>query len=124
MVGSSNKSKTDENPFTTQERIEMLKSFLESGGFSDRCIIEPVPDFDTSDDRWFKTVMKKFPGVKRLYSNNERTKRIFKSKGLGVVPIPFLDRDKLSGTYIRSNKEEVDNLVPGSSKRIIEKSID
>jgi nicotinamide mononucleotide adenylyltransferase len=101
--------------------MEMLTDFLKREGIFDRCIIRHVPDFETSDDIWFETVMEKFPGVKKLYSNNARTERIFKIKGLEVIPIPFLDRTKLSGTYIRSNKKEIDDLIPESSKKVMGK---
>ncbi len=122
MVGSSNKSGTDDNPFTTDERMEMVKSFLNEHDFSERCIVKPVPDFDTNDDGWFEMVTRTFPGVKRLYSNNPRTRKIFRARGFDVLPIPFLDREKLSGTFIRSKpKNQLHNLVPEYSRKIIDR---
>jgi nicotinamide-nucleotide adenylyltransferase len=122
MVGSSDKSGTDDNPFTTEERLEMVESFLQWNGLSGRCVVRPVPDFNGDDDRWFTEVMRTFPGVRRLYSNNPRTRKIFLGKGLEVFSIPFLDRERLSGSYIRSKGvDDMVSLVPESSERFVRK---
>lgn len=59
LVGSAFSSRTIRNPFTFEERRDMIKSV-----FSDpRVVVLPIPDFPYDDNRWIVEVRKGVSGV-------------------------------------------------------------
>lgn len=55
LLGSSNKTRTKKNPFTTQERIEIIKR---SFPYNENCFLyRPLDDFENDED-WLRSVKK------------------------------------------------------------------
>ena len=117
IVGSSQISHEKRNPFTTGERIEMIRRALREAGVEpDRYIIIPVPDVE-AHSTWVSQVESYTPRFDVVYTNEPLTARLFKEAGYEVRPIPFFDREVYSATEIRRRilaGEEWSSLVPRS----------
>jgi len=123
LIGSSDQGGTKDNPFSLNERRDMLEKSLENEGISGRCSIKYVPD--VGDDReWLSLVFEKCPEIKKIYSNNRWVKNIFTENNLEVEEIPFFRRELFEGTAIRKlidEKKDWGNRVPEEIREIIKK---
>lgn len=77
-IGSSNEKHTKENPFTVEERTEMIDLVLPNNGISNYTVF-PVPDFH-NDKKWLEHVETLVPRFDVVYTGNEWTERCFKGK--------------------------------------------
>jgi nicotinamide-nucleotide adenylyltransferase len=80
VVGSSDKFRTLENPFTVGERHAMVKATLEDLGVkSDKFKVVPLPDID-DDEKWVKHVVNTCPDefVAVAITENPRVEKLFK----------------------------------------------
>ena len=72
---------------------------------------------------WVKVVQYCAPPFSRVYSNDPLTRLLFEEEGIPVHSIPFFDREKLQGTFIRRLIAEGnplwESLVPDPVKNII-----
>ncbi|MBW2981835.1 nicotinamide-nucleotide adenylyltransferase [Candidatus Woesearchaeota archaeon] len=122
-IGSSQYSNTKENPFTAEERKEMIKKALDTEGIKDYEIIF-VPDIH-SDPEWGDYVKKLCPIFDVVYTNSDHTKRCFElAKEKCSVKSIKVEFD-ISSTEIRKRikenkewKEFVPNPVAEEIKRI------
>ncbi len=126
VVGSSQYSHTKENPFTTGERISMIRLALDEEGINpSRYFIVPVPDVEMHST-WVSHVISYSPKFDVIYTNEPLTRRLFIEAGFKVESIPFYNREKLSATEIRRRilfNEDWEELVPKSVANFI-KQID
>lgn len=95
-LGSCNKSGTWENPFSAQEREEMLKQSLE---LDKPFEIKRIPDFE-DDNMWVQWIIENL-NFDVFMTNSLRERRIFEEEGLKVLDIPFFERDLYSATNVR-----------------------
>ena len=87
IIGSSQKSHEKENPFTSGERMMMLRLALnEAGIHSSRYFIIPVPDLQ-EHSIWVAQVFSYSPSFTMVYSNEPLTCRLFKEAGIIVKNI-------------------------------------
>lgn len=58
LVGGSNKARSFKNPFTFEEREQMIHwTYEDAGGdIPDRVVVEPLPDVPGNDDAWLGNV--------------------------------------------------------------------
>lgn len=123
VIGSSQKSHDLENPFTTGERIFMVRSALgEMKVNPSRHYIIPVPD-STMHSCWVSKVIAYCPPFRVVYSNEPLTRRLFKEAGVRVKSIPMFHRELYSATEIRRRilvGENWRELLPKSVERIID----
>ncbi|MEM2873421.1 MAG: nicotinamide-nucleotide adenylyltransferase [Nitrososphaerales archaeon] len=126
IVGSSQHSHTKDNPFTTGERITMIRLALDEEGINpSRYLIIPVPDVEMHST-WVSHVISYSPKFDVIFSNEPLTQRLFIEAGFKVESIPFYNREKLSATEIRRrilSNEDWEELVPKSVTKFI-KQID
>ncbi len=108
LVGSAQKSRTKENPFSAKERMEMISRALEAQGLLSRCTILPITDIEC-DGKWVSHVLKTAPKFDILYTNNPLAIRLFSSAGFAVKRIPFFSRSFLEATRIRKLMAEGKN---------------
>jgi nicotinamide-nucleotide adenylyltransferase len=99
VVGSAGSEITSDNPFTANERIEMIKSAYSPQQLT-RITIVPVPDIN-DHSRWVDHVKTYIPAFDVVYSNNEIVTKLFSKAGIEVKPIEFIDRGSNEGKYIR-----------------------
>lgn len=80
-IGSSNKSGTSENPYTAQERKEMIQRALQADDIIpmfDINFIE-VPDVE-DDEAWSAQCLELAGNVDKVWTGNEDTKKCFNGK--------------------------------------------
>ena len=111
-IGSSNEKLTRKNPFSAEERIEMINLALQKHGIKKYKIFE-IPDFH-DDKKWVDYVEENIPKFDIVYTGNEWTERCFKSRGYSIKKVKILE--DISSTIIRSmmaNNKDWQSLVPG-----------
>lgn len=101
VIGSSQYSHTEENPFTAGERVTMIQLALREAGVDPAryCII-PVPDVHVHNV-WVSHVRAQVPNFDSVYSNEALTVRLFKEAGFKVERIPYFNREVNSATEVR-----------------------
>lgn len=99
-VGSAEDAFTGPNPFTTGERVDMIRSSFLKGDLS-RMIIVPIRD--VNDNRvWVDHVVSYVPNFETVYSNNMLVKMLFSQVGILVSQTRLSERDNgKEGTQIR-----------------------
>ena len=119
-IGSSNKSNEKRNPFTADERKEMILSSLDPKTL-ERVKIFFVPD--TGDhEKWTYHVDSIVPQYDVVFSNDEFTLTLYKKRGKNVFEVPLLKRDTISGTNIREmivTGKNWQDLVPEGTKQVL-----
>lgn len=112
-IGSSEKHHTNTDPFTAQERIEMMQRALQGKDLIpvfDINFVE-LPD-ETDDTMWRNTVLEKTGPVDVVWTGNEWTAKCFE----GVIPVkPIKEVPGISATQIREKMKsggDWQSLVP------------
>ena len=119
-IGSSQHSNTKENPFSTEERIEMIENTLAKENIGN-CTIFPVPDIN-EDSKWVEHVKTLVPKFDVIYTGNKLTEKLFQKAGHKVKKVKIVKG--INGTNIRDkilNNEEWEELVPLETLKVIEK---
>ena len=122
-IGSSNKPPEKENPFSAEERKEMILSSLDES-MKNRISVYPIPDLD-NHLRWIEKIDTIVPKFDVIFSNDKLTQHLYSKRSITVLPIPFLNRGRLSGTNIRNlirSNQKWDDLVPDGTKNFLQKS--
>jgi len=119
-IGSSQESGTSDNPFSYDERKDMIDGVLKAHKILDYDII-PVPDVN-DDKKWVdhvKSVVGKFDIV---YTANNFTEKLFKEKNIKVRKITLIP--KINATEIRKrilHGNDWKEIVPKEVSEYIEK---
>jgi nicotinamide-nucleotide adenylyltransferase len=121
-VGSAQYSHRTGNPFTTGERLVMIRKALEEAKIDlGRIWIVPVPDVHIHMV-WVSAVEGYTPHFDIVYSNEPLTRRLFIEAGYEVKSIRFYKRKEYSATEIRERMLKGGNweeLVPKSVAKFI-----
>lgn len=99
-VGSSQYSHTAENPFSYDERREMITRSLTNAGITNYRIIA-IPDIH-NPPHWVDHVLTYVTDFTDVITNNPETTRLFTQHGFHVKRTPLYHRDHYSGKEIRS----------------------
>jgi len=122
VVGSAQYSHRVDNPFTTGERLVMIRKALEEAKIDlNRTWIVPVPDVHIHMV-WVAAVEGYTPRFDVVYSNEPLTRRLFIEAGYEVKSIRFHKREVYSATEIRERMlkgENWEELVPKSVAEFI-----
>ena len=122
-IGSSQHSGTEDNPFSVEERIEMIEDVLISEDIGDYTLF-PVPDVG-DDSRWVEKIVTLVPKFDVVYTGNEWTEKCFKSykKKSFVVKkiklIPDINSTTVRDRILKGNGWK--ELVPKKVIQFIEK---
>jgi nicotinamide-nucleotide adenylyltransferase len=119
-IGSSNKSHEKRNPFTTDERKEMILASLDSEKLK-KIQIYYVPDIG-DHDKWTYHVDSIVPQYNVVFSNDDFTITLYKKRGKEVIEVPLFQRDLVSGTIIRemiTSGKNWSDLVPEGTKKVL-----
>jgi len=105
-IGSSQKSRTKENPFTFNERYIMI----------DTTIMENIPSFFKyqivgihdieSDEEWIDYVCTLIGKIDVVYTGNPHIKSLFKKQGIKIKDTEIIEGLRISGTDIRKRIKE------------------
>jgi nicotinamide-nucleotide adenylyltransferase len=108
-IGSAGESGTGRNPLSSKARIRIIRAALDGASLDARCIrfIE-IPDFK-DDEKWFRYITRKEPGIEAVFSHHWLVKRIFRGHGLAVIMPPWHKRSSLVATKIRRMIKEKRN---------------
>ena len=120
-IGSSNKSNERKNPFSAEERTEMIISSIESS-MIERLKIFGIPDVD-NHEKWTFEIDQIVPKYDVVFTNDEFTKTLFEKRKIDVIPVVLKDREKFSGTNIRNLITEDKNwrdLVPQGTRNVLD----
>jgi nicotinamide-nucleotide adenylyltransferase len=101
VIGSSQRSHEPDNPFTSGERIMMIRASLNEVGMNpSKYYLIPVPDVQ-NHSTWVSQVISSSPPFMIVYSNDALTRRLFHEAGVKVENIPFINRGSYSSTEVR-----------------------
>ncbi|MFH1142900.1 MAG: adenylyltransferase/cytidyltransferase family protein, partial [Candidatus Uhrbacteria bacterium] len=108
VIGSTQKSGTDENPYSVAERKEMIQQALQDEDMIPRfdIIFREVEDMK-DDTAWTEAVCQACGDISVVWTGDEHTKKCFVAKGIEVkdiVPVPGI-----SGTDIRKKIKAKDD---------------
>src|SRR5579863_4362401 len=119
-IGSSNKSNEKRNPFTADERKEMILSSLDPES-ANKIEVYYVPD--TGDhDKWTHHVDTIVPKYDVVFSNDDFTLSLYAKRGIRTIPVPLLQRETVSGTHIRemiAEDKDWSSLVPQGTRNVL-----
>ncbi len=119
-IGSSNKSNEKRNPFTADERKEMIISSLDN--VTKKLIqIYYIPDIDVHE-KWTYHIDSIVPKYDIVFSNDDFTHTLYQKRGIKVIPVPLKERENLSGTNIREKiamGKSWEELVSEGTKKIL-----
>ena len=119
-IGSSNKSHQPRNPFTVEERRQMISSSLD-GKTLKRVSIYDIPDLD-DHSKWTQSIDEIIPNYDIVFSNDDFTHSLYQKKEKDVISVKLKYREILSGTHIRKmilNEENWQDLVPDGARNIL-----
>ena len=119
-LGSSNKPTEKNNPFSAQERKTMILSSIDNS-MKNKISIYFIPDLD-NHVKWIEKIDTIVPKFDIVFSNDPLTDHLYSKRIINVIPIPFLNRDKLSGTNIRNliiSDQKWENFVPEGTKNFL-----
>jgi nicotinamide-nucleotide adenylyltransferase len=124
IIGSSQLSHELDNPFTTGERIWMMKSALDAAEVNpNKYLILPIPDA-TMHSIWVAQIFSYSPPFEVVFSNDPLTRCLFKEAKVTVHNIEFFQRKIYSATEVRRRMladENWKDLVPKVVMEIITK---
>lgn len=119
-LGSSNRPPEKDNPFSAEERRQMILSSIDAS-IKERISVYPIPDLD-NHVKWIEMIDDIVPPFQVVFSNDSLTDHLYSKRSVRVVPIPFLNRNELSGTNIRSliaGDQRWEHLVPKGTKNFL-----
>ena len=120
-IGSSNKSNERKNPFSAEERREMIKLSIEPS-ITDRIKIFDIPDVD-NHEKWTFEIDQIVPKYGAVFTNDEFTKTLFEKRQINVISVVLKDREKFSGTNIRQlivDDKNWQDLVPQGTRKVLD----
>ena len=119
-LGSSNKPVEKNNPFSAEERKTMILSSIDNS-MKNKISIYFIPDLD-NHVKWIEKIDTIVPKFDIVFSNDPLTDHLYSKRTISVISIPFLNRDKLSGTNIRNlitSDQKWENFVPEGTKNFL-----
>ena len=123
-LGSSNKPLEKNNPFSAEERKEMILSSIDKF-MKQRIQIYFIPDLE-NHIKWIEFIATLVPKFDVIFTNDELTRHLYSKRDVEVLSIPFVNRDILSGTNIRDmiiSDQKWEDLVPEGTKNFLYKTI-
>ena len=120
-IGSSNKPNQKNNPFSAEERKNMILSSIDRS-ISTRIQIFFIPDLE-NHEKWIENINKIIPKFEVVFTNDELTEFLYSEIGTKVISVPFTNRDVLSGTNIREKiktGQKWEPFVPEGTKKILQ----
>ena len=119
VIGSSQESNTDKNPFDVEERKEMINKILKTENITNYEIIE-IPDVH-DDEVWVKLILEK-ASFEIVFTLNSWVERCFKEFNIEVKGHPMFG--DISGTMIRKlvrDGKQWEDLVPKEVVEIVKR---
>ena len=119
-IGSSQYHDTIDNPFSCEERKQMIIQSLDAAGIRIYKVV-PIPDIN-DPPRWVDHVCSLVSDFDVVITNNPFTRKLFSEKGYVVKGTVYFNRKQYSGKEIRRriiHDEPWDDLIPEAVAKII-----
>ena len=119
-IGSSNKSHEQRNPFTADERKEMILSSIDDV-FAKRISLHYIPDVD-DHSKWTHLVDEIIPEYDVVFSNDDFTHELYGKRGKSIISVDLKSRSNLSGTNIRNlilTDQNWKEFVPSGTRDVL-----
>jgi len=117
LIGSFQESNTEKNPFTGEERREMINKTLKTESIEKYEIIE-IPDVH-DDEAWVKSVLEKAK-FDAIFTNNSWVRRCFEKFNISVKKHPNFEGISASEIRKRMREEkEWEHMVPKEVAKIV-----
>ena len=111
-----------DNPFSGEERAEMIASALREEKLIERAYIVQIDESNVWYNEWTSLVEKICPPFDLVYSNSELVRQLFEKAGYQAREVPRFKRKEFSFEYLRERitRDELwDDFVPHSVARFI-----
>ena len=82
-IGSSNKPREKENPFSVDERKEMILSSIDEN-MKNQISVYPIPDLD-NHMRWIEKIDTIVPKFDIIFSNDKLTRHLYSNRSIAVL---------------------------------------
>ncbi len=119
-IGSSNKSHEERNPFTADERKEMILSSIDDA-ITKRISLHYIPDVD-DHSKWTHLVDEIIPEYDVVFSNDDFTHELYGKRGKPIISVDLKSRSNLSGTNIRNlilTDQNWKEFVPSGTRDVL-----
>ena len=119
-IGSSNKSHEERNPFTADERKEMILSSIDDV-IAKRISLHYIPDVD-DHSKWTHLVDEIIPEYDVVFSNDDFTHELYGKRGKSIISVDLKSRSNLSGTNIRNlilTDQNWKEFVPSGTRDVL-----
>ena len=120
-IGSAQYSHTSENPFTVEERKEMIETIMKN--MNCEYNIFEIPDINNYD--LYVSHLEKFvPSFDYVYSGNPLVQRLFGNAGYEIIKLEMINREVWEGSAIRLAMKEGgdwESAVPNQIVEIIQR---
>lgn len=119
-LGSSNRPCEKNNPFSAEERKQMILDSVDDL-MKKRIEIFPIPDLE-NHIKWIEMIDTIVPKFDIIFTNDDLTKHLYSKRKIKVLSIPFTKRDIFSGTNIRDliiSDQKWEDLVPLGTKNFL-----
>ena len=123
-IGSSNRPPEAANPFTADERAEMIRSSVDADT-AGRISVYGIPDVD-DHAAWVRMIDSIVPPFGAVFTNDALTEHLYsrRRKEIRTFRIPFQRRNELSGTRIRAlirsgRQDRWKDLVPAGTREFL-----
>ena len=119
-IGSSNKSHEERNPFTADERKEMILSSIDDE-IKKKISLHYIPDVD-DHSKWINLVDEIIPEYDIVFSNDDFTHELYGKRGKSIISVDLKSRSNLSGTNIRNlilTDQNWKEFVPSGTRDIL-----
>jgi len=121
-IGSSQYKNSINNPFSSNERTEMINFTLKNRDIKNYEIVL-IPDIH-NPPKWVEHVKQIVSDFDLVITNNDFTKKLFLEKGFKVKQTDIYKKESYSGNLIRKrilNDDKWEDLVPIEVKKYIKK---
>jgi len=120
VIGSSQYSHSEDNPFSVEERMRMIEDCLIAEGIHNYALY-PVPDIH-NNEKWVEHVQSLVPKFDFVITGNKLVARLFKEKNIEVKNIKHIK--EINSTKIRDamlNGKDWKSFVPKQVAQYLEK---
>ena len=121
-IGSANKPPQENNPFSADERKEMILASL-NDTILKKIQIYYIPDLE-NHLKWIENIDSILPEFNIVFTNDELTEHLYSKRKTKVISVPFTQRDSFSGTNVREkilSDQKWEHLVPEGTKKILDR---
>jgi len=121
-IGSTNKPPQKNNPFSADERKEMILGSL-NDTILKKIQIYYIPDLE-NHLKWIENIDSILPEFDIVFTNDELTEHLYSKRKTNVISVPFTQRDSFSGTNVREkilSDQKWEHLVPEGTKKILDR---